>query len=241
MIFSIARGRFAGASATLYGMGFARALVRAALDLMLPARAAERRLRAVTAADFAAHVARPSSAAARDADAEAFACFAYQGLVRDALLALKFRGGSYLAHPLAEAAYDILLAELADRALFSGLERPLLLPLPLSRRRERERGHNQTELLARELAALDGGRSFELAMGLLVKTRDAPPQTSLPNRAAREKNVRRAFEVVNATRIAGRNIILLDDITTTGATLREASAALRAAGATQVFCVALAH
>ncbi|OGG47955.1 hypothetical protein A2761_01045 [Candidatus Kaiserbacteria bacterium RIFCSPHIGHO2_01_FULL_51_33] len=204
------------------------------LNLLLPESGSH--LLKITAADLLPHFSR------KVPDGEYFSLFDYRDpLIRDLLLALKFRGKRRIAKIFAEVLYDPLIEELADRKLFSSFEKPLLVPVPLSHSRERQRGYNQVELIAVELAALDGNRSFQLATDALQKIKDTPPQTSLQGKAAREENIRGAFATANAPRISERNVILLDDITTTGATLREASAVLRAAGAKQIFCVAIAH
>ena len=204
------------------------------LNLLLPE--SDSRLAKVTAADLLPHLSKAPS------EGECFSLFEYRdALIRDLLLALKFRGKRRIAKVFAEVLYDPLIEELADRMLFSSFEKPLLTPIPLPPERLRERGYNQVELIGQALALIDNGRAFKWAADCLSKKKGVPPQMTLSNREAREENIRGAFAVVNTPRILGRNIILLDDITTTGATLREASAALRAAGAKNIFCVALAH
>ena len=162
-------------------------------------------------------------------------------LIRELFLSLKFHGNRSAAKLFAEVLYDPLLAELGDRHALSAFDRPLLIPIPLSKERLRERGYNQSELVAQKLAEMDKNRSFELASNALVKIKNVPPQTSLPDKEAREQNIIGAFAVASAPVVSNRNIILLDDITTTGSTLGEAVKTLKAAGAKQVFCIALAH
>ena len=112
----------------------------------------------------------------------------------------------------------------------------LVLPMPMSEQRLAERGHNPALLLARRLAA-DRTRA-----DLLLRTRDTPPQRHLP-RAERLKNVRGAFQVdpLRIGALAGRHVALVDDVMTTGASVREAASALRAAGAAQVSVLVLAR
>ena len=107
----------------------------------------------------------------------------------------------------------------------------MLVPVPLGEARRRERGYNQVEEVARA-----AGISFE---PLLRRTRETKPQTSLPRRE-RLRNMEGAFEVVGTIDPA-RTYIVIDDVTTTGATLAAAAAALRAAGAEGVSALALAH
>lgn len=148
----------------------------------------------------------------------------------------KFHGAVDLAAPLADA-----LAESVQAAWRAGwLERPeLLLPVPLSPQRLRERGYNQAWELARRLA-----RRLDLPADpqLLQRLRDPPPQARL-GRAQRLHNLAAAFVVAPAARpvLAGRCIALVDDVMTTGATLSEAALTLQRAGAAQVQAWVLAR
>jgi len=102
----------------------------------------------------------------------------------------------------------------------------LILPVPLHRRRLKERGFNQALWLARTLPG-------PVAPDTLVRTRHTRPQTGLDPRA-RRKNVRGAFAVVRPREVEGKRVLLVDDVYTTGATVRECSRALLAAGAREV-------
>ncbi len=109
----------------------------------------------------------------------------------------------------------------------------LMVPVPLHVRRLRERGFNQALLLARALP----GR---LLRDALVRTRHTQPQTGLSPTARRE-NVRRAFAVRRPEMIQGKSVLLVDDVYTTGATVRECSRALLAAGAREVRVLTVAR
>ncbi len=210
-------------------------LLKPFIDFLLPESEVEVRLRAITAEE----VARKLVAKKTD---EEISFFDYRDpLIREMLLSLKFRRNVRMAEVFADALYDHLLEELGDLMSFSAFDKPLLVPIPLSPARLRERGYNQTELIARALCERAGSGVFEFAPQALERIKNTPPQTSLPDKKAREENIRGAFAVPDAARIAGRNIILLDDIMTTGSTLREAASTLRAAGAKQIFCIAIAH
>lgn len=111
----------------------------------------------------------------------------------------------------------------------SGSEMPdVVVPLPLSRRRLRDRGFNQSMEIAR---ALPAALSSLVDPTTLHRPMDAGPQAALPL-DARAANVRGAFLAVRP--LAGQHIALVDDVMTTGATLREAARALHAAGARQI-------
>ncbi len=111
-----------------------------------------------------------------------------------------------------------------------------VLPLPLSAERLAERGYNPSLLLARQLAP------SRCRADLLLRLRHTPPQHTLP-RAERLRNVRGAFAVdpLAAATLRGRRLVLLDDVMTTGASVREAAATLRAAGAEHITAVVFAR
>ncbi|HXE56887.1 MAG TPA: phosphoribosyltransferase family protein [Gemmatimonadales bacterium] len=110
----------------------------------------------------------------------------------------------------------------------------VLVPVPLARRRERERGYNQSQRLAAALARWSGGR---VLAGALARTRETRSQTALTPEA-RRANVEGAF---GARGVRGLAIVLVDDVFTTGATLLAAARALRDAGAARVDAVTFAR
>ena len=112
---------------------------------------------------------------------------------------------------------------------------PLLVPVPLSATRRRERGYNQAESLARTLAS---ARGWPVATAL-VRVRATPPQVGL-DPAARRANVRGAF-AWRGEPLAGSRVLLVDDVLTTGATASECAAVLKAAGAGWVGLLTIAR
>jgi ComF family protein len=112
----------------------------------------------------------------------------------------------------------------------------LILPIPLHARRQRRRGYNQSELLARPLAR---EMALQFSAAALRRTRHTAPQVGL-GPAERANNVRGAFTADPAT-VAGRHILLVDDVLTTGATMSAAAEALLAAGAQTVSAYCLAR
>lgn len=116
----------------------------------------------------------------------------------------------------------------------------LLVPVPLTSRRLRERGFNHTELIAKSVLKNLSG-NFALAPNILRKIRHTPKQSSIENRGKRFRNIVGAFEVSEPRLVAGKNIIVIDDVVTTGATVAEAKRALFAAGARSVSAFAVAH
>jgi ComF family protein len=113
----------------------------------------------------------------------------------------------------------------------------VVIPVPLHRARLRWRGFNQAALLGAALARRVGCR---LDVVTLARTRSTPPQT-VRGHSERIRNVRNAFEVRRPLRVAGRRVLLVDDVMTTGATANECARVLRAAGARRIDVLTLAR
>lgn len=155
--------------------------------------------------------------------------FYYDGPVREGIRALKFGKKSWRARVFGRYA-----ARTAAERL--GGEFDAVTFVPVSRKRNFERGFDQARLLAEEAARLWGVR----AEPVLKKTRHTRAQSSLHDGAARAKNVRGAYAVPHPERVRGRRFLLFDDVCTTGSTMSAAADALLAAGAAGVVCAALA-
>lgn len=151
----------------------------------------------------------------------------YDGVLRIAILALKYRGCRRISRPLAA-----LLAAQMRPLIGPG---DLLVPIPLRRSKRRERGYSQTDLLAVGLAQHLDLRVERKALHLVRSTRD---QTRLSG-AERLVNLQSAFEA-RSRKVSGRRVWLIDDVTTTGATLAAAALALQEAGATEVRAAVIA-
>lgn len=113
----------------------------------------------------------------------------------------------------------------------------LVMPVPLSRYRLRQRGFNQSLFLARLLFR---DSSHSIATGILQKSHETPTQTG-QGRKDRLKNLRGAFQVCNPEKVAGKRICLIDDVFTTGATASECSRTLLKAGVSEVCVLTLAR
>lgn len=150
----------------------------------------------------------------------------HQAPLREAIHALKYGGVRAVAAPLGE-----LLAECWWQQPFAA---HFIVPVPLHRARQRQRGYNQSLLLARELAVRIG---LPLREGMLWRVRNTRSQTTL-TRPERQVNVRGAFHCPDTT-LAGAHILLVDDVYTTGATLEACATALLEAGVGRVYALTL--
>jgi competence protein ComFC len=159
-------------------------------------------------------------------------CGTYGGTLKDVILLFKYRKYSPLSRPLAEYAAACLDG---DNELWNGAE--FLVPVPLHPARRRERGFNQSRLLARDLARLRGMRVLGAC---LVKTKNVRPQAGL-HAADRETNVKGTYAVRRPWKVEGKTIILVDDVSTTGATMRECARVLVKAGAREVRAITIAR
>ena len=153
---------------------------------------------------------------------------------------LKYRNKKGIAEVLAQAAYDRLLEELSELAVFENFNNPILIPIPLYKKRLKKRGYNQAELLAKEIVKR-GNDVFTLTTKVLYKVKDTKSQVEIRDKKERLKNLHGAFAVKNPETIHGRNIILVDDVTTTGTTLNEAKKVLEKSGARKVIAITIAH
>ncbi len=161
--------------------------------------------------------------------ARCLAPFAYEEPVRGSIHRYKFRGCRFYADFYA----GVMAACLRQEADFDA---EVVTWVPISKKRKKQRGYDQAELLARALARL-----LELpAEPCLAKHRDNPAQSGLRDREARKRNVSGAYVPAPGACLTGKRILLVDDVITTGATLEECSRILRKNGAHSVVCAAAA-
>ncbi len=155
------------------------------------------------------------------------AAFVFQGALRDAVLALKYNGITAVAHPLLDQISTAALPPQTD----------LVTAVPMSGRRRRRRGYNQADQIARPLAVrLD----LPFDPRALQRHGSSAQQATQPDRDARRRNVQHAFRA-DPGRVRGRRILIVDDVTTSGATLDACARALLDAGAARVDAWALAR
>lgn len=156
--------------------------------------------------------------------------FYYNGVVRNAIFRFKFRGKSKLSLMFAEYMAEALEIQL------QGKQFDIAACVPMSKKGKRERGYNQSELLARDVAKL---LNIEFYPDLLTKVRKTETQHSLPSQQ-RAGNVFGAYAVSKEVSLDGKTVLLCDDIKTTGSTLSECCKMLKLSGVKEVFCICAA-
>jgi ComF family protein len=155
----------------------------------------------------------------------------YAGPLKKAIHRFKFKKKTHLADPL-----GVLMVKYLSRNLDINLI-DLVVPVPLHEKRMKERGFNQAELLSLVLTKY---YDVPTVAGTLFRVKHTHPQFDLP-RAERFKNIRGAFEVKGGQILQDKNILLVDDILTTGSTVGECTRVLKSAGARAVHILTLSR
>ncbi|MGA8874521.1 MAG: ComF family protein [Candidatus Korobacteraceae bacterium] len=158
----------------------------------------------------------------------------YEAGLRALIHLLKYERVTPVAAPLGE-----MLARAVTEVIGSCDAHPVLIPVPLHKSRRRSRGFNQSELIA-HAAVRHLPQTLEVLDGALIRHRDTVSQVGL-SREERIENMRDAFRVAQPSRINGRDIVLVDDVMTTGTTLSECARVLKQAGAERVWAATVAR
>ena len=163
----------------------------------------------------------------------------YEEEMRELIHLLKYEGMRSAAGPLGR-----LLARVMESVGDGGSGEFVVMAVPLYPAKQRQRGYNQSVLLAdvaiRELKQSRGEWMLRAAHGAIQRVRDTESQFGL-SASGRRRNLRGAFEVIDPAVIAGKEVLLVDDIYTTGATARECARVLRRAGAEKVWVATVAR
>lgn len=162
---------------------------------------------------------------------ELYCVLKYEDLVRNNIIKYKFQNKSYMYKTFAK----IILKNKKICGFFKKYD--IIIPVPIHNKRKRTRGYNQTELVAKEIAQnIDG---LKLEKNILIKQKNTKAQSELTKKE-RNKNVLGAFKINNIKIIENKNILLFDDIYTTGSTVNECSKILKQAGARKVGVLTIA-
>ncbi len=174
-----------------------------------------------------------------------FSVFSYHDpVIKNAIWQLKYNNKKNMAPILGLALYEHFLEDLSDLKEFSPGKPILIIPVPLSKRRLKERGYNQSSLLAKALVENIEKSSFEINENIIYRIKETLPQAKIMNRQKRLENVHGAFALnpyLSENFLRGRTFMILDDVSTTGGTINEIRKLLRKSGAKKAVGFAVAH
>ena len=150
--------------------------------------------------------------------------FKYKGIIRKLLLEYKFSEKPYLYRSL------IFFLEKYQKKILQADFYDIIIPVPISKKRIKKRGYNQSKLITKELANI---LNIKYEANILIKTKNNIQQSFL-NKQQRKQNVKGVYKIKNKHKILNKNILLVDDIYTTGATLNECAKVLKESGAQKI-------
>ncbi len=209
-------------------------ILESVLNLVFPKDQRVRELEVFTAEDLRAHL--PKAAQYKE---NHISIFNYQNAdVRQLIWQIKYKKNKRLAFMCAELLAEELLDLVYDKKSFYPNATFLLLPVPTSDKRKRQRGYTQTELVAGHIKKMLP--PLQYCTETLRRVRHAPSQTKM-SRVDRQKNIRGCFSVFNPDQIRDKIVILFDDVTTTGATLDEISKEITKHRPKEIVYLTIAH
>lgn len=164
---------------------------------------------------------------------ESFYIFDYEKdkLAQDTIRSLKYRWVKDIAETLC-----VYIEK--ERSNIKKLEFDFIIPVPLHKQRLRERGFNQSALIAQKIFEIS---QKEILEDIIKRKTYRKPQAEIKKRDLREKNIEGIFEIVNKEKIQGKTILIVDDVATTGATLKECARTLKNSGARKILSFTLAQ
>ena len=161
--------------------------------------------------------------------------------VRALVRTLKYKNGRTIAGFFAPYLMDSIIEFLGEEKLFHGDVNVVLVPVPLSKKRMKKRGYNQSELLIKEMFKCTQSDRIVIDTNLVKKIKETTPQAEIKKRALRLSSQHACFAVSKNKYIKNEIIILIDDVTTTGATLSAVRNILLKDGFRKVFAFTVAH
>jgi predicted amidophosphoribosyltransferase len=160
--------------------------------------------------------------------------------MRAAIHAAKYRGRKDLCEMFGAFLWDEFGEDLSTQALLKNIVWSVV-PVPMNAHKRRTRGYNHADWIARGFLARADATAFIFSPKLLAHRGGTESQARTASRGARQKNILGAFTCPQKNAVSGASVIVLDDVVTTGATLREAARVLKNSGARRVVCIAVAH
>lgn len=157
--------------------------------------------------------------------------FSYKDKIRKLILDYKFNDKSYLYKIFAEII-------IKNKKIYGILKKyDIIMPVPIHKKRKRQRGYNQSELITKEIASKL--ENLEYQNKVLQKVKHTIPQSSL-SKEQRKRNVENVYKIINKEKIKNKKVILFDDIYTTGATVKEIAKLLKQNGVSKILVLTIA-
>lgn len=161
---------------------------------------------------------------------ELFCIFKYENIIRETLIKYKFNNKPYIYKTFSKII-------LKNKKTCGFLEKyDIIIPVPISKKRKYERGYNQTELISKEISKK---LNIKFINNILIKTIDTKAQSEL-NKKDRATNIKNVFEIIDYEAIRNMNILIFDDIYTTGSTVNECARILKQVGAEKIGVLTIA-
>lgn len=161
-------------------------------------------------------------------------------IVKNMIFAAKYHSHKHAAKTLGASIAPFVSEELAERQMFGTFIKPIFVAMPLHHKRKYERGYNQAERIGQEIVRMIDEKNT-LTENILIRHKETLSQAHQKNKKERYKNMKNVFSVPNPELLRDKEVILIDDVVTTGATFSSARDTLLKAGAKEVLCVATAH
>ncbi len=157
--------------------------------------------------------------------------FKYKNEIRNLILDYKFRDKSYL--------YELFAKIITKNEKICGIleKYDIIIPVPIHKKRKKQRGYNQSELVARQISK--NIANLQLENKAFIKIKNNKPQSTL-SKKQRKQNVKNVYKLENKGKIENKNIVLFDDIYTTGNTANEIAKILKRNGANKILVLTIA-
>lgn len=178
----------------------------------------------------------------RETENNILAVFDYRDeVIKKAIWELKYHHKKYIGKKLGKLLYEFLIEDISDLRIDVPGRSIYVIPVPISNKKIKHRGYNQSISIAKGFCDQSEVGAFELKDKIIFKKIDTIPQAKITNRKRRLENVRGVFGIKNKETVQGRTIIVMDDVTTTGGTINEVIKILKKSGAKKVIGFAVAH
>lgn len=218
-------------------LGFLKKLRESALDFLFPQNASVRELEMLAQSDQLSTLPPPTDSFPDSITS----LFSYKDTrVRELVWQIKYKRNPKLLKAVSKLFYETILADISDKKFFSN-DVTFIIPIPMSKKRRKERGYNQCEEVVRSILTHDNEKILFSDFNTLIKIGETISQTKTKNKKERLENMRGAFAVSGHQKIIGRHIILIDDVVTTGGTITEAKRALKETGVKNISAYTIAH